>query len=217
MNRFNNGKIYAIRSHQTEEIYIGSTTQALYKRLYEHRAVYKNYKIGDANISSFQILKYSDHYIELLELCSCGSKAELCKREGELIRDNNSVNKVIPGRTPYEYYIDNIEKIKEYLHVNKNEITEKAKKYRVDNKFELNEKCRKWRDDNKNEVSGYNKKYNLDNKIKNIEKRKQKYNDSKNVIIFCECGKNLTKPAYYKHLKTKSHLFYLSTLNFIFS
>jgi predicted GIY-YIG superfamily endonuclease len=40
---YKNGKIYAIRSHQTDEIYIGSTTQSLSKRFSNHKSKYKLY------------------------------------------------------------------------------------------------------------------------------------------------------------------------------
>ena len=65
---YKNGKIYAIRSHQTEQIYIGSTTQPLTKRLSKHKA---------QNCSSRLILQYEDAYIELIENFPCESKTDL--------------------------------------------------------------------------------------------------------------------------------------------
>ena len=113
---YSKGKIYTIRSPQTEQIYIGSTTQSLAQRLSKHRYSYKAYKAKMCKSSyttSYNILKYDDHYIELLELCPCTYKAELHRRENQLIRaHNNCVNKIQPGRTDKEYYEDNKEKIK---------------------------------------------------------------------------------------------------------
>ena len=43
MVNYQNGKIYVLRSHKTDDIYIGSTTQSLYKRFYEHKKRYKNF------------------------------------------------------------------------------------------------------------------------------------------------------------------------------
>ena len=37
MPNYQNGKIYCIRSHQTDNIYIGSTTQKLCVRMAEHK------------------------------------------------------------------------------------------------------------------------------------------------------------------------------------
>jgi hypothetical protein len=57
-----------------------------------------------AYVTSYEILKYDDHYIELVEKFPCADKAELHKREGEVIRANPCVNKCIPGRTRAEYH-----------------------------------------------------------------------------------------------------------------
>jgi hypothetical protein len=38
MNKYENGKIYTLRCHDDQTlIYVGSTTQPLYKRFYEHK------------------------------------------------------------------------------------------------------------------------------------------------------------------------------------
>ena len=42
-NMYANGKIYTIRSHQTDKYYIGSTTQPLSKRFYQHKQLYKRF------------------------------------------------------------------------------------------------------------------------------------------------------------------------------
>ena len=107
--RYTNGKIYSIRSYLTDKIYIGSTCHPLSKRLAAHRSNYKRFKLGKGNaISSFKILDFPDCYIELIELCPCGSKMELQRREGEIMREcANKVNIRIEGRTDAEYYIDN--------------------------------------------------------------------------------------------------------------
>ena len=47
---------------------------------------------------------FHDFYIELYELIPCSSKEELIMREGQVIRQFATLNKVIPGRTPGEYY-----------------------------------------------------------------------------------------------------------------
>jgi hypothetical protein len=93
-------------------------------------------------ITSFEILKYDDHYIELLENYSCKDKNELSKREGELIRSHkdNCVNCRVEGRTHKEYRQDNKEKIKEYYQDNKEAISEKKKSYYQVNKEVILEK-----------------------------------------------------------------------------
>lgn len=77
---YKNGKIYALRSHQTDKYYIGSTTQPLYKRLYGH-------KHSNRTSSKELVNNYSDVYIELIEAFPCENKEQLSKRENELIRE----------------------------------------------------------------------------------------------------------------------------------
>jgi hypothetical protein len=74
---------------------VGSTTQPLYKRLYEHKKDYKLFLKGKKNyISSFEIIKLDDDvYIELVCNCPCNSKNELEKEEGQYIRKIKCVNK----------------------------------------------------------------------------------------------------------------------------
>ena len=82
-NKYMNGKIYSIRSYQTDKIYIGFTTQPLHKRLFKHRNGYKNYKIHSKKYtSSFEIIKFDDNYIELIEEYPCVNKNLLHRREG---------------------------------------------------------------------------------------------------------------------------------------
>ena len=102
INKYHHSKIYAIRSHQTNKIYIGSTTQQLAKRLYEHKHI-------SNTTSKLLIEQYDDVYIELLELFKCENREELHKKEGEYMRLHKDiiVNKYIAGRTTKEYEIDN--------------------------------------------------------------------------------------------------------------
>ena len=112
MVNYENSKIYTIRSHQTDMIYIGSTTQPLSKRLVGHKSKYKMYLNKKYNyVTSFEIIKYDDCYIELLENYPCDNKEQLHKIEGEYIRKLDCLNKVIPGRTKKQYREDNKDKI----------------------------------------------------------------------------------------------------------
>lgn len=121
---YQEGKIYAIKSNLTEKIYIGSTCRTLDKRFTEHK--------NERNRSK-EIFAFGDAYIELLEAFPCNNAIELKKREGELIKINNCVNRKIEGRTDKEYYEDNKEKrlkqIKAYDAVNKEKKKEYARQY----------------------------------------------------------------------------------------
>ena len=141
---YQNGQIYAIRSYQTDMIYIGSTCTLLSKRFYEHKS---NYKLQRKYISSFEILKYDDAYIELLEDYPCKSKKELERREGQLIRENRElcVNVIVVGRTKKQYVEDNSATIKQKKKVYATKNTEKIKQYKQEY-FQKNKKriCEKW-------------------------------------------------------------------------
>ena len=143
------GRIYSIRSHQTTELYIGSTTQALSMRLSGHRRHYKKYLNTTFHyVTSFKILQYNDAYIELLFEREFESKDALQQKEGEYIRDMECVNKQIAGRTKKEYYEDNkdvlAENKKEYIKQNKALVSERKHTYYESNKKELNERSKIW-------------------------------------------------------------------------
>lgn len=149
MPDYSKGKIYCIRSFQTDDVYVGSTTQTLAQRLGKHREDYKRYlKNSKHYVTSFELLKYDDYYIELITLYPCSCKAELDAEEGHYIRYWDCVNKKIPGRTRKQYRFDNRYKRLDY-----------QKQYNIDNKEQIKE---------------YKKQYNIDNKEKINEQRKQK-------------------------------------------
>jgi hypothetical protein len=107
MPNYSNGKIYTIRFHNSNEIYIGSTTQSLAVRFGGHKK--------DETISLNKLINskyngnWSECYYELYENYSSNSKEELRKREGEIIRQFKSdknytcINHKVAGRTKKEY------------------------------------------------------------------------------------------------------------------
>ena len=82
MPNYSNGKVYKIISSQTDLIYIGSTAQTLAQRMTTHRYEYKKF-LNDNKIyvSFFEILKYDDAKIILIEKYECTDKEELHKYE----------------------------------------------------------------------------------------------------------------------------------------
>ena len=107
------GRIYVIKSPQTDYVYIGSTTKTLNDRLCSHKSGYKAYLNEKGHyITSFELVKFEDCFIELLEEVSCKNEKELHKIEGQYIKDNmNCVNRRIEGRTRKEYHVDNQKKL----------------------------------------------------------------------------------------------------------
>jgi hypothetical protein len=166
-NRYANGKIYCLRSHQTDDIYIGSTIQPLYKRLHQHKGDKKN-----------ELANYDDMYIELIEPYPCKNRMELGRKEGEHIRSNDCVNKRIEGRTKKEWCDDN-----------KDKILENKKQYRIANK----DKIKQYYVTNKNKILQRKNQYNIDNKDKNLKRQKQYYIDNRDKILEKEKKRYIAK------------------------
>jgi hypothetical protein len=189
MPNYRNAKIYCIRSHQTDMVYVGSTCVGLSQRMAGHRCNYKRYKNGKGrNTTSFEILKYNNAYIELIENCPCDSKEELLKKEGEYIRSMNCVNKVVAGRTMKEYYQEHKEAIaqkqKQYYDNNKKIIAQKRKQYAKDNKEAIARKQKQYYDNNKKIIA---------------QKRKQKV-----YCKYCDCM--TSRLNLRRHERYKKHL-----------
>jgi hypothetical protein len=121
MPDYGNGKIYAIRSFKTEQVYVGSTTMSLAHRLGEHRRIHRYYKEGKGigkkgGCRSSALLDLDDVYIELIENYPCTNKEKLTAREFQIIREMpNCVNKNSGIYTTLDDWKKrNIEHIKEY-------------------------------------------------------------------------------------------------------
>jgi len=183
MPDYSKGKIYSLRSYETDDIYIGSTTQSLAMRKGAHKADYKKYLNGKNNfVTSFNIIKYDDCYIELIEEYSCENKQQLERKEGEYIRNRDCVNKNIAGRSNKEYREDNKDKKAEYqteyYQKNKNKIAE----YYQKNKEKITEKIAEYYQKNKENISEYQAEYYQKNKEKAAEKNAEYRQKNKNKI-----------------------------------
>jgi hypothetical protein len=167
MPDYKHGKIYTVRCKTDDTlIYVGSTTQPLSERMAKHK--YDSIRIP--TICFYQYINnWNDWYIELFENYPCENKEQLNKREGEIIREIGTVNKIIAGRTKKEWYEDNKDKKKEYYEDNKDILKEKAKEYRETNKDKLKEHGKKYREVNKERKKEYNKKY-YESKKNNLKK-----------------------------------------------
>lgn len=129
------GKVYEIVCNVTGNKYIGATCEErLSARLASHKSAFNRFINGktDNYITSFEILKENDYYINLLEKVTCNTKDELKARERYYINTVPCVNKNKPLRTSKEYYKDNFVIINAKKSV-KN-ICECGGKYRTDNK-----------------------------------------------------------------------------------
>ena len=235
---YQNGKIYCIRNYIDDDIYVGSTTQPLSKRMAWHR----NKSTTEQGRKYMKICRkmyeygFDSFYVELIEEYPCDNVEQLHKREGEIIREWKPVlNKKVEGRTRKEYYEDNIEKIKDdrkqYYQENKDKILEYHKQYREDNKEYLqeydkqrNETRKEYRqeynqqyyNENRERILAQEKMYRENNKDKFKQKDKTYYDNNKDKILakqavkcLCECGSHYTHNHKARHLKTKKHIAFI--------
>ena len=153
-NKYEHGKIYKFCDVAYNLAYYGSTAETLCQRMSRHRSGYRQYKSGKCEkCTSYDIF---DEYgienckIELVELYPCASKIELKKREGEHIKNNSCVNKMIAGRTSPEWAKDNRNLMnayqKKYYDANKDHILEHKKEYRATHKDHPQTKQREYRE-----------------------------------------------------------------------
>lgn len=187
MPDYQNGKVYTIRNLSDKElVYVGSSCQKLCARWMDHKSRCKQTKYH--NIKLYKVMNdmgVDNFYIELYEEFPCQNKEQLTKREGEVIREIGTLNQVIAGRSSKEYFQENkeliLEKAKKYYKYNNEEILERKKEY-----------------------------YNSVAKLK-YENNKETLLQSRKEKIICECGSTVRKADFSQHIKTKKHLFYMSS------
>ena len=86
-HKYKNGKIYTIRCKNDDTlIYVGSTTQPLFKRWYEHKFRLKNEKYNNILNQKMKETNIEDWYVELYEDFPTERKEQLNKRQGEIIK-----------------------------------------------------------------------------------------------------------------------------------
>lgn len=185
MPDYKDSKIYQIISSQCEQVYIGSTCQTLSMRLAGHRRDYKQFQEGkkQGHCRSFQLLDYDDVKIELIEDFPCERREQLLKREGEIIRQRNCLNVVVPGRTPKEYNEDNKEKKRMYNETNKEHLKARRKVYREANKDSLQAKKKAWYKSNKERIQTQRKVYHEINREQILAKHKAYYEANREQIL----------------------------------
>ncbi len=205
MPNYLTSRIYKIVSNQTDLIYVGSTTQTLSQRMASHRSNFKRWRNDNGRnyTSSFEVMKFKDAKIILIERVECKDKEGLLKIERKYIESLNCCNKYIPGRTKIEWRQDNEAKIKakkkQYRQDNKEEIRVRGRKYRQANEAKIKARMKQYRQDNKEEIRVREKQYQQANETK----LKQKYN--------CPCGGRYTLHNKSGHTKTAKHKAYLES------
>ena len=99
MTDYSKGNIYKLVADGTDKIYIGSTTQKLYKRLAVHKCEASSKK---EYCSSHPVFEKGNVKIILIEDYPCERKEQLLARERHCIETVPNINSQIPGRTSKE-------------------------------------------------------------------------------------------------------------------
>ena len=130
------GRIYCLKSFQTSDVYIGSTILTLKKRLVHHKSDYKRFTEGKYHyISSIEITKYADCYIELIKEVVCDKKQLLILEGEEMTKHLKCINKQHAGnQVKYENkHLYNIARMKEQYIKN----PDRNKNYYLNNKEKI--------------------------------------------------------------------------------
>jgi hypothetical protein len=136
---YSQSKIYMISPtlefYDEGDVYIGSTTQSLDRRLTYHMNNPFNDKTRNCS-SSLLVNKYSRENLKIELICDfpCKNKTELNNREGQEIKKQKCLNIRVEGRKPYQYREDNrallLEKQHKYLKDNRKKVLEYQKSRR---------------------------------------------------------------------------------------
>ena len=174
------GYIYCIKSPNTEEIYIGSTTNDLQRRFDYHRYDYNNRK---GHITSSKIFDYGDAYIEMMEEMEFDDIKQLRKKEGEYQSTMKCVNKQIECNDKKQYD-------KEYYWKNR----EKRLQYN-----------KEWSENNREKRKITNRKCREKHRERRNEELRGIYNKHK---VNCDCGGSYSKYTKERHFQSKKHQSY---------
>ena len=205
MNKYNEGKIYKLTSSETNKIYIGSTCNTLYKRFSSHKANSKNESKKAKSCKSNEMFKYADIKIELIENFSCETKAELLKREDEIIRQfrdiavnvNIAINVNMPIRDEEKLKKYMAEYNKKHYYNHHEEQLKRSEEYRHANNDKVKESQKAWRDINKEAEAERNAKYFAEHKAELQAKHK-----ARDVIVECsQCKQQLKKYSLPRHIR----------------
>ena len=160
MTDYSKSKIYIITNSINEETYVGSTTESLKSRLYHHICNSKN-RPGNNNKLYEHMSKHStDAFsISLLEEYPCKSKADLELKEAEYIKQQGTLNLIVPKRTKTQWDLEKPGKRKDYQ--------------------------KKWRD----EHVEYRAEYSKDYRTNNLEHIKTYYKEKIKCECGCEVAR----------------------------
>ena len=216
MPNYQNGKIYTLRSKNSDQIYIGSTSGTLSHRLATHKNHYTAFlKNKHTYMSSYEIMKFGDCYVELLENYPCDNRKQLTAREGVHVKNNTCCNLNIPGRTQKERYVENPQKYLEGSRISRQKhiVARKRyeRKYYLLNRDKSSTYSKKYYKENSDKYKKYCSAYRVRKKAERTPEEEVVFKKTANdymknyqsKLVPCSvCGKVVRRGGIYKHKKT---------------
>jgi len=192
------GRIYIIRSPNTEMVYVGGTIQSLKRRFNRH--CYDLENPNERRTSSHLILEKGEAYIELLQEVLVETKRDLEKFEQEWIdKTPNTVNMKRAYMTEEEAKRIHVERNTRYAQEHKEQVAEFHRKYYQANKEKMAETTRKYREEHKEKVIEQMKIWR--------ERHREKQNERRREKILCEiCDCYVCRGNIRTHERTKKHI-----------
>ena len=220
---YQNGTIYCIKNCITSDIYVGSSTQPLSKRMEKHRASINCEKRGRGLL--YQKMRehgVENFFITLIEKYPCNDIEELRAKEGEWIEKIGTLNMKVAGRTPEQYRKDTVEHKKEYdkdyrerttekrkeqahqrYENNKEHIKQKSNQHYHQNKEEINQKQKIYRDNNQDRIRECKKNHRIKHEEEIREKAQQHYQKNKEEI---NAKHKIYRDTHKEELKEKRNM-----------
>jgi hypothetical protein len=134
--------------------------------MYHHRQTFKSGKYETTSCIIFQKHGLENVKIELIEEFPCENVEQLRKREGEIQRERECVNRVIAGRTRAEYYQDHAEQIRE-----------RTRQHYQEHAEELREYGRRYYQEHAEELREYGRQHYQEHAEERREQRRQHYQE----------------------------------------
>jgi hypothetical protein len=212
-------KIYKIVNNQSNEIYIGSTTQKLCKRFSNHKTSYNSWKIRKTGkCMSYDLFdKYGieNCRIILIESFPCKTTEERLRKEQEHIDSTECINK-IKAFSGIQIDQDKILRKqaydKQYRETHNEKRKQKNKSYYDSNKDSIKTKRKIYLEKNKERTAQTQKRYQ-EKHFEEIRNYHKHYHVLNRTLHLCECGGKYDNFHQKKHFQTQKHQNFVKTNN----
>jgi len=172
------GYIYKIKDNTNGDVYYGSTTQTVSRRIAQHRTTF-NAGMKTGACSSLIILKNGNWSYFTVEKFLYAEKFELRNREQYYIDNNECINKT----RAYCSIEQHKEREKIYREENKERIYELGKLYREENKEQFKVYMKIYREENNEKIKEQKKLHREENNEKITERDRKYYEENKETIL----------------------------------